>query len=41
MQLRWIDEDGVSEHDVAELAALHSRSDGFLWLDIPTWTDDV
>ena len=41
MQLRWIDDDGVSSHDAAELPALHSRSDGFLWLDIPTWTADV
>ena len=41
MQLRWIDEDGVSNHDLAELPALHSRSDGFLWLDIPAWSAEV
>ena len=41
MQLRWIDEGGVSNHEVAELPALHSRSDGFLWLDIPAWSAEV
>jgi len=41
MQLRWIDEAGVSDHDLAELPALHSRSDGFLWLDIPAWSAEV
>jgi Mg2+ and Co2+ transporter CorA len=40
MKLRWIDsKDGVSEHDVAEFADLRERSDGFLWLDIPEWSD--
>ncbi len=39
MKLRWIDNNGVSEHDVAELADLRQRSDGFLWLDIPEWSD--
>ena len=41
MQLRWIDDDGVSSRDATDLPALHRRSDGFLWLDIPTWTADV
>ena len=35
MMLCWIDSDGVSNHDVAELAGLRTRTDGFLWLDIP------
>jgi magnesium transporter len=39
MKLRWIDNNGVSDHDVAELADLRKRSDGFLWLDIPEWSD--
>jgi hypothetical protein len=29
MMLRWIDSDGVSNHDVAELAGLRKRTDGF------------
>jgi magnesium transporter len=41
MMLRWIDSDGVSNHDVAELPDLRKRTDGFLWLDIPEWSDDA
>jgi magnesium transporter len=29
MMLRWIDSDGVNIHDVAELADLRKRTDGF------------
>ena len=39
MKLRWIDSKGVSEPDLAELPALRKRTDGFLWLDIPVWSD--
>ena len=41
MMLRWIDSNAVSDHDVAELPGLLKRSDGFLWLDIPQWSDDA
>jgi Mg2+ and Co2+ transporter CorA len=41
MKLRWIDSNGVSDHDLAELPALQARTDGFLWLDIPEWGDDA
>ena len=41
MKLRWIDSNGVSNHDLAELPGLRQRSDGFLWLDIPEWGDDA
>jgi len=41
MKLRWIDSDGVSGHDLAELPDLRKRTDGFLWLDIPEWSDDA
>jgi magnesium transporter len=41
MKLRWIDSEGVSERDLAELPALRKRTDGFLWLDIPEWSDDA
>jgi magnesium transporter len=41
MNLRWIDSKGVSEHDLAELDVLRKRTDGFLWLDIPRWSDDA
>jgi len=39
MKLRWIDSEGVSVRELAELQALRKRSDGFLWLDIPEWSD--
>src|SRR5215212_5468367 len=41
MKLRWIDSDGVNVRDLAELPVLRQRSDGFLWLDIPEWSDDA
>jgi magnesium transporter len=41
MKLRWIDSEGVSNHDLAELPALRKRTDGFLWLDIPEWTEEA
>src|SRR5215213_3508364 len=41
MMLRWIDSDGVSNHDVAELTGLRKRTGGFLWLDIPEWSEEA
>jgi hypothetical protein len=37
MVLRWIDSNGVSNHDVAGLP----RTDGFLWLDISEWSEEA
>jgi hypothetical protein len=39
MKLRWIDSSGVHSHNLAELPELRNRTDGFLWLDIPEWSD--
>jgi magnesium transporter len=41
MNLRWIDSEGVSKHDLAELSDLRKRTEGFLWLDIPEWSDEA
>jgi Mg2+ and Co2+ transporter CorA len=41
MKLRWIDSKGVHNHDLAELPNLQKRADGFLWLDIPEWSDEA
>lgn len=41
MKLRWIDLKGVSTHDVSELPDLRKRAEGFLWLDIPEWSDEA
>jgi magnesium transporter len=41
MKLRWINSEDVSSHDLAELPDLRKRDDGFLWLDIPEWSDEA
>jgi magnesium transporter len=42
MELRWINEtEGVSLREVAELPDLLERTDGFLWLDIPAWSEQA
>ena len=41
MKLRWIESNGVNDHDVAELPDLRMRTDGFVWLDIPEWSEDA
>ena len=41
MKLRWIGSDGVSDHDVAKLPDLRMRTGGFLWLDIPEWSEEA
>ena len=42
MELRWIgDVDGVSRREPAELPDLLQRADGFLWLDIPVWSEQA
>jgi Mg2+ and Co2+ transporter CorA len=41
MKLRWIDSNGMSVRDLAELSALRKRSDGFVWLDIPEWSEEA
>jgi magnesium transporter len=39
VQLRWIGATGVSEQPVDTAAELLARSDGLVWLDIPTWDE--
>jgi hypothetical protein len=41
MMLRWMDSNGVNNHEVAELPDLRERTDGFLWLDIPEWSEEA
>jgi Mg2+ and Co2+ transporter CorA len=41
VKLRWIDSNSVSNHDLAELPKLRRRTDGYLWLDIPEWSDQT
>jgi magnesium transporter len=39
MELRWIDTNGMRVCELSELPALQARTDGFLWLDIPVWSE--
>ena len=42
MELRWIsDAEGATLRELAELPDLLERTDGFLWLDIPTWSQEA
>ena len=41
MQLRFIGPAGLAEHPVNAAADLLGRSDGVLWLDIPTWDEQA
>jgi Mg2+ and Co2+ transporter CorA len=42
MELRWIsDAEGVSQRELPELPDLLARTDGFLWLDIPVWSEQA
>ena len=42
MELRWIsDAGGTTQRELTELPDLLERTDGFLWLDIPTWSQEA
>jgi magnesium transporter len=41
MELRWIDTNGMRLCELSELPALQARTDGFLWLDIPEWSEEA
>jgi magnesium transporter len=41
MELRWIDTNGVRLCELSELPALQARTDGFLWLDVPAWSEEA
>jgi Mg2+ and Co2+ transporter CorA len=42
MELRWInDAEGISPRELAELPDLLQRTDGFVWLDIPIWSEQA
>jgi magnesium transporter len=41
IELRWVDDSGVSSHTLAELHRLRDREGGFVWLDIPVWSAEA
>ncbi|HSE70068.1 MAG TPA: magnesium transporter CorA family protein [Nocardioidaceae bacterium] len=41
MDVRFVDETGVHGHDSDDIVVLLCREDGFVWVDVPTWDDQV
>lgn len=41
MDVRFVDEKGVHEHDSDDIVTLLARDDGFVWVDVPHWDDQV
>lgn len=41
MELRWVSDEGVCFRPVEDLPDLLARDDGFVWIDVPQWDDDV
>ena len=41
MDVRFVDGSGVRAHDGDAVVDLLSRDDGFVWVDVPTWDDQV
>jgi magnesium transporter len=42
VELRWINQaEGTSRRELAELPDLLERTEGFLWLDIPVWSEQA
>jgi magnesium transporter len=41
VELRWVSDEGVCFRGVEELPALLERDDGFVWIDVPQWDDQV
>jgi len=41
MDVWFVVPDGVTQHNLGELDALMGRSDGFVWVDLPTVDDDA
>jgi magnesium transporter len=41
MDLRFITATEVESHPIGDVDTLLARSDGFVWLDVPTWGDDA
>src|SRR5512144_2719947 len=41
MDVRFVDASGAEEHDSDDVVELLCRDDGFIWVDVPTWDDQV
>jgi magnesium transporter len=40
MDVRYVDQGGIHAHAVPEVDALLTRTDGFVWVDVPSWDDE-
>ncbi|HET8959861.1 magnesium transporter CorA family protein [Nocardioides sp.] len=41
MEVRFLDGDGAHRAESHDRAALFGRRDGFVWVDVPTWSDEA
>jgi magnesium transporter len=41
MRVRFVDADGVHERPSDDVVTLLGRDDGFVWVDVPVWDDEV
>lgn len=41
MDVRFVEDAGVQEHDTDDIVVLLCRDDGFVWVDVPVWDDQV
>jgi Mg2+ and Co2+ transporter CorA len=41
MDVRFVDAAGAHPHDSDDVATLLGRDDGFVWVDVPLWDDEV
>ena len=39
--MRYVDATGSHPHDADDVVSLLARGDGFVWVDVPVWDDDV
>lgn len=41
MHVRFVDGSGAHDHESDDVVVLLGRDDGFLWVDVPAWDDEV
>ena len=41
MDVRFIDASGIHEHPSGDVGSLLGRDDGFVWVDVPAWDDEI
>jgi hypothetical protein len=41
MDVRFVDSAGAHDHDSDDIVELLCRDDGFVWVDVPSWDDQV